>query len=116
MAELRVFTTPTCSYCFKVKDWLREKGCEFTELDMPGSPGMPMLALLYSVDEDDPLTPVDESGGLSPSTIYISWMTGFSMPFSDPLPDDIDALTLWYEPLELGACCHGIRGAISDRP
>jgi glutaredoxin len=34
MAEIRVFTTPTCSYCYKVKDWLREQGCEFTELDI----------------------------------------------------------------------------------
>jgi glutaredoxin len=34
MAEIRVFTTPTCSYCYKVKDWLNEHGCEFTELDI----------------------------------------------------------------------------------
>ena len=34
MTEIRVFTTPTCSYCHKVKDWLREQGCPFTELDI----------------------------------------------------------------------------------
>jgi glutaredoxin len=34
MAEIRVFTTPTCSYCYKVKDWLRDQGCDFTELDI----------------------------------------------------------------------------------
>ena len=34
MAELRVFTTPTCSYCVKVKNWLKEQGCSFTELDI----------------------------------------------------------------------------------
>jgi glutaredoxin len=34
MSEIRVFTTPTCSYCHKVKDWFREQGCEFTELDI----------------------------------------------------------------------------------
>jgi glutaredoxin len=34
MAEIRVFTTPTCSYCHKVKGWLREQGCPFTELDI----------------------------------------------------------------------------------
>lgn len=34
MAEIRVFTTPTCSYCHKVKAWLREQGCEFQELDI----------------------------------------------------------------------------------
>jgi len=34
MAEIRVFTTPTCSYCQKVKGWLTEQGCAFTELDI----------------------------------------------------------------------------------
>lgn len=34
MAEIRVFTTPTCSYCTKVKDWLKEQGCAYTELDI----------------------------------------------------------------------------------
>ncbi len=34
MAEIRVFTTPTCSYCHKVKGWLQEQGCEYTELDI----------------------------------------------------------------------------------
>jgi glutaredoxin len=34
MAELRVFTTPTCSYCHKLKAWLNEQECDFTELDI----------------------------------------------------------------------------------
>lgn len=34
MAEIRVFTTPTCSYCHKVKAWLTQQGCGFTELDI----------------------------------------------------------------------------------
>jgi glutaredoxin len=34
MAEIRVFTTPTCSYCHKLKAWFNEQGCEFTELDI----------------------------------------------------------------------------------
>lgn len=34
MAEIRVFTTPTCSYCHKVKAWLSEQGCAYTELDI----------------------------------------------------------------------------------
>ena len=34
MAEIRVFTTPTCSYCHKVKGWLQEQGCQYTELDI----------------------------------------------------------------------------------
>jgi hypothetical protein len=78
---------------------------EFTVLDMPGQPGIPMLALLFSVDDDDPLTPVDESGGMNPAMLFVSWMTGFSMQFCSSFGDDVDALTIWRESLELGACC-----------
>jgi serine protease len=83
---------------------------EFSFVTSPMDPGMPSLALLYSVDEDDPLTPgVDESGGLIPSVIYVSYLTGFSLPLTDPLPDDVDALTTWIAPIEepppMGACC-----------
>ncbi|MCK4342344.1 MAG: exo-alpha-sialidase [Phycisphaerae bacterium] len=79
---------------------------EFTLLAMPDDPTVPMFAMIYSVDDDDPLTPGDESGGLNPNQLYVSWMTGYSMDFSDPLDDDIDALTIWIESLELGACCY----------
>ena len=34
MAEIRVFTTPTCTYCHKVKNWLTDQGCVFMELDI----------------------------------------------------------------------------------
>lgn len=34
MARIRVYTTPTCPYCRQAKDWLRERGCEFAELDI----------------------------------------------------------------------------------
>lgn len=57
------------------------------------------LALLFSVDDDDPLTPnVDESGGLNPNMIYYSFMTGWSAPLlQQPLPDDVDAIMAWKE-------------------
>jgi hypothetical protein len=84
---------------------------EFTILDLPGQPGQPMLALLYSVDEDDLLTTGDESGGMDPTAIYVSWMTGFSLPFCGSLGDDVDALTIWTESLEPGACCRGTAAA-----
>ncbi len=56
----------------------------------------PSLALLFSVDEDDPLTPMpeDESGGLDPSVIYVSLFMGESVPLTEPLHDDVDALTI----------------------
>ncbi len=58
---------------------------------------MPVLALIFSVDEDDPLTPfIDESGGLNPNMIYASYLTGWSWPILDrPLDDDIDGLANW---------------------
>ncbi|MHC4718240.1 MAG: GEVED domain-containing protein, partial [Planctomycetota bacterium] len=59
------------------------------------------LALLFSVDDDDPLTQWDESGGLGPNIIYASLLTGGHFPYvAKPLPDDIDALTVWAESLE----------------
>jgi hypothetical protein len=59
-----------------------------------------VLALLFSVDDDDPLTPPDESGGLDPAMLYLSDLTGFSFPLlAEPLPDDVDALTAWCRPL-----------------
>jgi len=65
------------------------------------------LAIVFSVDEDDPLTPLpqDESGGLNPNQLYYSFMTGWSAPLlidpntgvETPLPDDVDALMNWTE-------------------
>ncbi len=53
------------------------------------------LALLFSVDDDDLLTPVDESGGLDPAVIYYSFLNGTHYPFSaGPLDDDVDAITI----------------------
>ena len=54
------------------------------------------LALLFSVDTDDPLTVgIDESGSLDPSKIYASFLDGQHFDFSaSPLYDDIDAITL----------------------
>ncbi len=83
---------------------------EFVWAENPEFPGTPMLAVLFSVDEDDPLTPnANESGGFDPSQVFISWLLGWSMPFTDPLGEDVDALTVWRESLEpqqpTGACC-----------
>lgn len=55
----------------------------------------PGLALLFSVDANDPTTSADESGGLDPRMIYYSFLNGFHAPFmTDPLDENIDALTL----------------------
>jgi len=67
-----------------------------------------VLTLLFSVDDDDALTPGDESGGLDPAMIYASYLTGFSFPFLGmPLSDDVDAIAAWCAPVQPPAPCVG---------
>ncbi len=58
-----------------------------------------VLVLLFSVDDDDPLTSEDESGGLDPRIIYASQLTGSSGALApQPLSGDIDAIAVWCRP------------------
>lgn len=34
MTDIEVFTTPTCPYCTKIKEWLDENGYDYTEHDV----------------------------------------------------------------------------------
>jgi len=71
---------------------------EFVWAELPEQPGVQVFAVLFSVDEDDPATPgVDESGGLPPMEIFISGLNGMFHPYTDPLWDDVDAITCWPE-------------------
>ena len=66
------------------------------------------LALIFSVDDDDPLTPDDESAALDPAMLYVSFFDGAHAPLlTDPLDDDVDALTTWSRSLasELPLAC-----------
>jgi hypothetical protein len=76
---------------------------EFVWLPDPSMPSSDVLALLFSVDDDDSLTQgVDESGGLDSATIYFSYLTGTYAPLlADPLADDVDALAAWQGQFEL---------------
>lgn len=77
------------------------------------------LALLFSVDDDDPVTTArDESGGLDPRMIYISDLTASYAPFlTAPLEDDVDAIANYCMAIvnPVGACCvcDGCIGPIS---
>lgn len=57
MSHIRLYTTPTCSYCKEAKAWLDEQGCEYEALDitsdvnvlrewraLSGGEGVPVLA------------------------------------------------------------------------
>lgn len=37
MPEIEVYTTPYCPYCLAAKDLLRQKGLQFTEINVAGS-------------------------------------------------------------------------------
>jgi glutaredoxin 3 len=39
MAEVVIYRTPTCSYCFRVHHLLRNKGVAFKEVDVSNDPG-----------------------------------------------------------------------------
>lgn len=59
----------------------------------PLQPGQTYLAVFFSVDGDDPYTPLptDESGGLNPKGIYVSFLTGMNQLISIR-EDDVDAI------------------------
>ncbi|MEO1512540.1 MAG: GC-type dockerin domain-anchored protein, partial [Planctomycetota bacterium] len=70
------------------------------------------LAVIFSVDRDDPSTPItsfDESGGLDPTRIYISFLDGTNIPLTAPLESDVDAVAAWFRSLaeEPFADCNG---------
>jgi hypothetical protein len=66
--------------------------------------GAPYLAIVFSVDQNDPDTLADESGGFDPKTIYISLFTGLApgpMPLCEK-SEDVDAIALEEPPRDWG--------------
>ncbi len=68
------------------------------ELNGSLQPGEWTAAAIFSVDEDDPDTPIDESGGLDPKVIYLTDLAGHYTVATGPYSNDIDALTVIPEP------------------
>ena len=57
------------------------------------------LAMIFSVDDDDPSTPVDESGGMNPNELHLTFMTGWWIDLTQVgFEDDIDAITIFESP------------------
>ncbi len=85
---------------------------EFTWMEDFAGGGGVFLAIVFSVDDDDPLTPGDESGGLPSDVLFGSFMTGYFFPVTNPLGDDVDALTIWREPLGGDCVCQDARSLL----
>jgi hypothetical protein len=88
---------------------------EFVWLPHPSVAGN-ALAMLFSVDADDPLTSlIDESGGLDPRQIYASFFDGTHFPYlgyenatstfvATPLDDNVDGIAASPLPFAASPC------------
>jgi glutaredoxin-like YruB-family protein len=59
MAEETIYSTPTCGYCTMAKDFLQEKGVEYTEIDV-------------SVDQQKAQEMVEKTGQMGVPVIIIN--------------------------------------------
>jgi glutaredoxin-like YruB-family protein len=59
MAEVTIYSTPTCGYCSLAKDFLQEKGVEYTEIDV-------------SVDQQKAQEMVEKTGQMGVPVIVIN--------------------------------------------
>ena len=66
MANIKVYSTPTCPWCHKLKDWLKEKGVSFEEVDV-------------AADQDAAKAMVEKSGqmGVPQTEINGKMIVGF---------------------------------------
>ncbi|MEZ5001465.1 MAG: T9SS type A sorting domain-containing protein [Chitinophagales bacterium] len=87
---------------------------EFVSYPDPTFPfSISKLALLFSVDDDDPSTAADESGGLKSNMLYLSFMNGTSFPLDSNFiyDDNIDAIATWHRSLD-GTAYTGVINSI----
>lgn len=59
MAEITIYSTPTCGFCTLAKDFLKEKGVEFKEIDV-------------SVDQEEAQKMVEKTGQMGVPVIIIN--------------------------------------------
>lgn len=73
--------------------------CEFATI--PVATGGAALVLVFSTRSDDPATPADESGGLDPGDLHLSYLDGNNELFATGLPGlDLDALAFTDAPFD----------------
>ncbi|MEN8252624.1 MAG: glutaredoxin family protein [Patescibacteria group bacterium] len=59
MADVTIYSTPTCGYCTMAKDFLSEKGVEYTEVDV-------------SIDQQKAQEMVEKTGQMGVPVIIIN--------------------------------------------
>jgi len=59
MAEVKVYSTPICPWCVRLKDWLKENGIPFKEVDV-------------SVDREAAREMIEKSGQMGVPQIEIN--------------------------------------------
>jgi glutaredoxin-like YruB-family protein len=69
MAEIKVYSTPTCPWCAKLKAFLKEKGVEFDEVDV-------------SADQEAAQQMIEKSGQMGVPQMEINGkiIVGFDQP------------------------------------
>ncbi|HEX2954160.1 MAG TPA: glutaredoxin family protein [Bacillota bacterium] len=60
MAEVTVYTTPTCPWCTKLKGYLNEKGIPFQEVNVAASPEAAGKLMNVSGQRSVPVTTVGD--------------------------------------------------------
>lgn len=79
--------------------------------------GVMYLAVVFSVDADDPWTlDADESGGLDPNVVYVSFMDGTYHELIVGLDDDVDAIAACPVPELLSGTAYGFGNAVEGNP
>jgi len=89
---------------------------EICAMEEPSS-GVMLLAVVFSVDSDDPWTlDADESGGLDPNVVYASFMNGFHHELIVDLDDDVDAIAACPVPELLPGTAYCFGNALEGNP
>lgn len=74
MKKVKVFSTPTCPYCYMAKSYLKENQVEFEDIDV-------------STDRDKAMQMIQKSGEMGVPQLWIDdqVVVGFNKPVIDKL-------------------------------
>jgi glutaredoxin 3 len=59
MPKVKIYTTPTCPFCFLAKEYLKEKGIEFEEVDVSKNEAAAMEMIQKSGQMGVPVIEID---------------------------------------------------------